>query len=86
MSETLLIGTIPKAGGEVRLQLGSYKGHQFLQIQFFYEDESGELQPTKKSVTIPISEVDHFKELVASIEVPKGFVTPDVDPEEDKNA
>jgi hypothetical protein len=67
MSEPLIIGSIPKSGGEVRVQIDDYNGHSFLTIRYFYESKEGGLFPTKQGVTIPLDQIEAFKEVVNSI-------------------
>ena len=67
MTEPLIIGSIPKSGGEVRVQIDDYNGHSFLTIRYYYESKEGGLFPTKQGVTIPMDQIETLKEVIASI-------------------
>jgi hypothetical protein len=52
----------------LRLSLSTFKGKTYIDIRLFYEDASGELQPTKKGVTVTPELWDEFRAGIAAIE------------------
>ena len=52
----------------LRISLSSFKGRTYIDIRMFYEDANGELQPTKKGVTITPELWDEFRAGVANAE------------------
>ncbi len=56
MTETVLIGTVPKNGAEeVRVALTSYRGTVIIDVRVFSEfGDAVERRPTKKGVALPL--------------------------------
>lgn len=52
----------------LRVSLSSFKGRTYIDVRLFYEDPNGELQPTKKGVTITPELWDEFRNGVAAAE------------------
>jgi hypothetical protein len=49
----MLIGEIQKNSTEkIRVSIESYKGHEFIDVRVYYEDDTGEWRPTKKGIAI----------------------------------
>lgn len=62
----------------VRVEKREFKGHEFVDIRIYYQDESGEWKPTKKGVTINPDKIDELvealkkeKEVIIEIEKKK---------------
>ena len=44
---------IETGSGVIRVQKSSFKGHDFIDVRkFYFDEESGELRPTKKGISI----------------------------------
>lgn len=52
----------------MRVSLSTFKGRTYVDLRLFYTDDNGELQPTKKGVTITPDLWDSFREGVAKAE------------------
>jgi hypothetical protein len=52
----------------LRVSLSVFKGKSYIDIRLFYEDANGELQPTKKGVTITPELWDEFRTGMAAAE------------------
>lgn len=52
----------------LRISLATFKNRKYIDIRMFYEDQSGELAPTKKGVTITPELWDEFRNGVAAAE------------------
>ena len=50
----------------LRISLSHFKGRNYIDIRLFYEDANGELQPTKKGVTVTPDLWDELKAGVAA--------------------
>ncbi len=53
----------------LRISLSHFKGRNYVDIRLFYEDANGELQPTKKGVTVTPDLWDELKAGVAAADV-----------------
>ena len=51
----------------VRISLSEFKGHSYVDIRIFYEDDEGEWRPTKKGVTVSVDLVDELLEAVKKV-------------------
>jgi hypothetical protein len=61
----MLIGEIQKNSTEkIRVSIESYKGHEFIDVRVYYEDDTGEWRPTKKGIAIAHDKVDELLELL----------------------
>ncbi len=52
----------------LRVSLSNFRGKTYVDIRLFFEDSNGELQPTKKGVTITPELWDEFRAGVAAAE------------------
>ena len=52
----------------LRISLSTFKGRTYVDIRLFYQDDKGELAPTKKGVTITPELWDEFRAGVAAAE------------------
>ncbi len=52
----------------LRVSLSTFKGRTYVDIRLFYEDDGGELQPTKKGVTVTPELWDSFRAGIAAAE------------------
>ena len=69
----MLIGEIQKNSTEkIRVSIESYKGHEFIDVRVYYEDDTGEWRPTKKGIAIP---TDKAEELLALIKKAYGEIS-----------
>ena len=46
----------------VRVEKREFKGHEFVDIRIYYQNDSGEWKPTKKGVTINPDKIDELVE------------------------
>jgi hypothetical protein len=61
----MLIGEIQKNSTEkIQVSTASYKGHNFIDVRVYYEDDNGEWRPTKKGITIAPEKVDDLVNLI----------------------
>lgn len=61
----MLIGEIQKNSMEkIRVSTETFKGHSFIDIRVYYEDDTGEWKPTKKGIAIAPDKVDSLIELL----------------------
>ncbi len=61
----MLIGEIQKNTTEkIRVSKESYKGHDFIDVRVYYEDDNGEWRPTKKGIAISPDKVDELINLL----------------------
>lgn len=61
----MLIGEIQKNATEkIRVSISEYKGHKFIDVRVYFEDDSGEWKPTKKGITVSKDNVDKLVELL----------------------
>ena len=55
----MLVGEIMKNKSEkIRVSLDNYKDHEIVNIRVFFENETGELIPTKKGLSVSIGKID----------------------------
>ncbi|RLE45585.1 transcriptional coactivator p15 [Candidatus Woesearchaeota archaeon] len=67
------IGEIRKNATEViRVGWSEYKGHHFLDMRVYFEDDSGNWRPTKKGIAIPPEQLAGIMELLAKAEQSEG--------------
>lgn len=74
----MLMGEIQKNSTEkIKVSTESYKGHDFIDVRVYYEDDTGEWRPTKKGIAIASEKVDDLiglirkaKEAIGIEEVP----------------
>jgi len=52
----------------LRISLATFKGRTYVDLRLFYTDANGELQPTKKGITVTPELWDAFREGVAKAE------------------
>lgn len=52
----------------LRVSLSTFKGRTYIDVRLFYEDANGELQPTKKGITVTPELWDEFRKGVAAAE------------------
>ena len=52
----------------LRISLSTFKGKNYIDIRLFYTDANGELQPTKKGVTLTPELWDEFRAGMAAAE------------------
>ena len=52
----------------LRVSLSTFRGKVYVDIRLFYEDAAGELQPTKKGVTVTPELWDEFRAGIAAAE------------------
>ena len=52
----------------LRMSLSTFRGKTYVDIRLFYTDPNGELQPTKKGVTITPELWDEFRSGIANLE------------------
>lgn len=61
----MLIGEIQKNSTEkIQVSTASYKGHDFIDIRVYYEDDTGEWRPTKKGIAIAPKKTDDLINLI----------------------
>lgn len=61
----MLIGEIQKNTTEkIRVSKESYKGHEFIDVRVYFEDDNGEWRPTKKGIAIAPEKVDDLIKLI----------------------
>jgi hypothetical protein len=60
----MLLGSIEKNNGEVRVHLEEFRGKTLLHIRYFVQTKDGELLPTKKGVTFTPDQIDNLLNLV----------------------
>jgi len=61
----MLIGEIQKNTTEkIRVSLSEYKGHKFIDVRVYFEDDTGEWRPTKKGVAISKDNIDPLIDLL----------------------
>lgn len=46
----------------VRVEKREFKGHEFVDIRIYYQNDSGEWKPTKKGVTLNPDKIDELVE------------------------
>lgn len=52
----------------LRVSLSNFRGKTYVDIRLFFEDPNGELQPTKKGVTVTPELWDEFRTGIAAAE------------------
>jgi hypothetical protein len=52
----------------LRVSLSTFKGRTYIDVRLFYEDVNGELQPTKKGITVTPELWDEFRKGIAAAE------------------
>ncbi len=52
----------------LRVSLSTFKGRTYIDVRLFYEDANGELQPTKKGITVTPELWDEFRKGIAAAE------------------
>lgn len=52
----------------LRVSLSTFKGRKYIDVRIFYEDANGELQPTKKGITVTPELWDEFRKGIAAAE------------------
>jgi Transcriptional Coactivator p15 (PC4) len=55
----------------IRVAVREFRGHQFVDIRVYYQDEAGSWLPTKKGVTIAPDLWSDFLEALAKVEIPE---------------
>lgn len=61
----MLIGEIKKNSTEkIKVSTESYKGHDFIDVRVYYEDDTGEWRPTKKGIAITSKKIDDLINLI----------------------
>ena len=48
--------------------LSEFKGKSYADIRVYYEDDDGELKPTKKGITIALDRFSEFKQHLQALE------------------
>jgi len=48
----------------IRVQKSEYKGYEFVDVRKFYEDDEGELRPTKKGIALPLDVADEVADAI----------------------
>ena len=48
--ESLLVGEV--SNGNIRINISEFSGHKYLDIRKYYEDDAGEIKPTKKGIAL----------------------------------
>lgn len=52
----------------LRVSLSHFKGRTYIDVRLFYEDANGELQPTKKGITVTPELWDEFRKGIVAAE------------------
>lgn len=61
------IATIPKnSTEEIRITLGSYKGHELFNARVWFEGEDGTMRPGKAGIAFKLDKLPAFAEAVAA--------------------
>ena len=53
---------------KILFSLTEFKGKSYADIRVYYEDEEGELKPTKKGITITLDRFAEFKKNLQALE------------------
>ncbi len=48
-------------GDELRINMESYKGHTFLSLRTYFDAGDGDMRPTKKGVSVPLSALEELQ-------------------------
>ena len=63
--EKAMSNTITKTNGDtIKVEVKEFKGKTYLDIRTYFEGYDGDLRPTKKGVTIPMSALRTFRGIV----------------------
>jgi hypothetical protein len=54
---------------QLRIARREYKGHEFIDVRTYYQNDAGEWCPTRKGITIAIDLLDEFKTAIAGLAV-----------------
>ncbi len=64
------IGSIKKnAVDTIKCSLKEYQGHEFIDLRTFYEDDNGELKPTKKGITFSPDKIKDVIDLLEQAQI-----------------
>ena len=64
-----LVAEMEKSWNEkILFSFSEFKGKSYANIRVHYEDDDGELQPTKKGITIALDRFSEFKEHFQALE------------------
>ena len=55
---SMLLGSIERHKGEIRVALDDFRGKTLLNIRYFYQNKDGAFIPTKKGVALTSNELD----------------------------
>ena len=50
---------------QLRIQRREYRGHEFIDVRIYYQNDASEWCPTRKGVTIALDLLDEFKAAIA---------------------
>ncbi len=53
---------------KILFSLTEFKGKSYADVRVYYEDDEGELKPTKKGITITLDRFAEFKEHLQALE------------------
>ena len=53
---------------KILFSLSEFKGKSYADIRVYYEDDDGELKPTKKGITIALDRFSEFKKHLQALE------------------
>ncbi len=53
---------------KILFSLTEFKGKSYADVRVYYEDDEGELQPTKKGITITLDRFAEFKKNLQALE------------------
>lgn len=74
------IGEMDKGWGEkIVFSVNEFKNKKYADIRIYYEDDEGEWKPTKKGITVALSNFSEFMERIAELEAflkSRGLVEP----------
>lgn len=66
----MLIGEIQKNSTEkIRVTISEYKGHEFIDVRVYFEDDNGEWKPTKKGIAISPDKIDEVISLLKKAKI-----------------
>jgi hypothetical protein len=74
----MLLGSIEKQNGEIRVHLEEFRGKTLLHIRYYFQDKNGELMPTKKGVTFTPDQLDNLLNLVTEAKASSGAGHPGI--------
>ena len=64
-----IVAEMEKSWNEkILFSFSEFKGKSYANIRVHYEDDDGELKPTKKGITIAVDRFSEFKEHVQALE------------------